>query len=355
MKRLVGIARPRYAWTSAFLLVALGTAPTVALADEGGVGFWVPGFFGSLAAAPQQPGMSFAVTYYHPDVSAGGNVSRARAITIGAFNPTVDLNLNANLRARPDLVFFIPSYTFEQKVLGGQFGLAMAAPVGRSEAAINGSLTAAVGPLSVTRPFDLSDSVVGFGDLAPMATLRWNEGVHNWMAYVTADVPVGIYDSRQLANLGLGHWAMDGGGAYTYFNPQSGYEFSAAAGFTYNFINPSTQYQNGVDFHLDWSASRFVTKQWQLGIVGYVYDQVTGDSGSGDRVGSFESRVFGVGPQVGYLFPITDKYQGYVNVKGYGEFGAQNRPDGWNVWLTFAISPAAPTPPSSPTPRMITK
>jgi hypothetical protein len=44
-----------------------------------------------------------------------------------------------------------------------------------------------------------------------------------------------------------------------------------------------------------------------------------------------------------------------LNLKGYGEFAAQNRPDGWNAWLTFAISPAAPgeTPPSAR--RMVTK
>jgi hypothetical protein len=42
--------------------------------------------------------------------------------------------------------------------------------------------------------------------------------------------------------------------------------------------------------------------------------------------------------------------QGYVNLKGYGEFGAENRPEGWNVWLTFAITPAAepPPPPRAP-------
>jgi hypothetical protein len=33
--------------------------------------------------------------------------------------------------------------------------------------------------------------------------------------------------------------------------------------------------------------------------------------------------------------------QGYLNPRGYGEFGAKNRAEGWNVWLTFAISPSA--------------
>jgi hypothetical protein len=35
--------------------------------------------------------------------------------------------------------------------------------------------------------------------------------------------------------------------------------------------------------------------------VGYVYQEIGCDSGSGDRVGCFESRVLGVGPQFGYI------------------------------------------------------
>jgi len=39
----------------------------------------------------------------------------------------------------------------------------------------------------------------------------------------------------------------------------------------------------------------------------------------------------------------------YLNLKGYGEFDAQNRPSGWNTWLTLAISPAEkPTPMTRP-------
>jgi hypothetical protein len=46
-----------------------------------------------------------------------------------------------------------------------------------------------------------------------------------------------------------------------------------------------------------------------------------------------------LGPQIGYIFPVAGM-QGYVNLKGYGEFDHDNRPDGWNVWLTFVLSPA---------------
>jgi hypothetical protein len=45
------------------------------------------------------------------------------------------------------------------------------------------------------------------------------------MTYVTGDIPVGAYDSTRLANIGIGHGAIDGGGGYTYFNPQTGHEF----------------------------------------------------------------------------------------------------------------------------------
>jgi hypothetical protein len=45
------------------------------------------------------------------------------------------------------------------------------------------------------------------------------------------------------------------------------------------------------------------------------------------------------------LFPLAG-LQGYLNLKGYYEFEAENRPEGWNVWLTLAVSPAAqPAPP----------
>jgi hypothetical protein len=165
------------------------------------------------------------------------------------------------------------------------------------------------------------------------------------MTYVTGDIPVGAYQSTRLANLGLGHGAIDAGGGYTYFNPATGPELSAVLGFTYNFVNPSTQYQSGVDMHLDWGASQFLTKQVQVGLVGYAYKELGCDSGSGDRVGCFRSQVFGVGPQFGYVFPLSEGLHGYVNLKGYAEFGGAARPTGWNSWLTFAISPAAAPPP----------
>ena len=314
--------------------------------------FWLPGLFGSLAAAPQQPGSSFTTMYYHTTVSAGPDVAFARQVTRGQITANFNANLSANLNADADLGIAIPSYVFATPVLGGQAAVALLVPFGRNTVSVDATLTGTLGPFPFSVSGGRSDTVSGFGDLIPQASLRWNAGVHNFMTYVTGDAPVGAYDSRRLANLGIGHAVIDAGGGYTYFNPQTGQEFSAVLGFTYNLENQSTQYQNGVDMHLDWATSKFITKQWQIGLVGYVFNQLSCDSGAGDRVGCFESRVMGVGPQIGYIFPLGG-LQGYVNLKGYKEFNAAHRPDDWNVWLTFQISPAAPS--ATPQQTMVRK
>ncbi|MGB6660444.1 MAG: phenol degradation protein meta, partial [Xanthobacteraceae bacterium] len=76
----------------------------------------------------------------------------------------------------------------------------MAGAYGRSIAGINGTLTTTAGPLSVTRQGAIEDGRDVFSDLYPEATLRWNNGVNNWMTYVMGDIPVGTYNSANLSN-----------------------------------------------------------------------------------------------------------------------------------------------------------
>jgi hypothetical protein len=340
----------------AILAAASALLSQASFADEGGVSFWLPGIFGSLAAVPQQPGWSLTTMYYHTSVSAGAEVTQAREITIGRIPVNLNANLSANLNATGDLALVIPSYVFATPVLGGQATVGLMGIYGRTStslaATLSGTLTTPFGTIPFARSDSISDSVTGFGDLVPQFSLRWNAGVHNYMTYIMGDVPVGAYDSTRLSNVGIGHGVVDAGVGYTYFNPKTGQEFSGVLGFTYNTANHSTQYQNGVDMHFDWGASRFLTKQFQIGLVGYVYDEIGCDSGAGDRVGCFQSRVIGVGPQVGFVIPMGTT-QGYLNFKGYKEFDNDHRPAGWNAWVTFVLSPASPAP-TSPR-RMATK
>src|SRR4051794_41804597 len=81
-----------------------------ALADENGISFWVPGFFGSLAATPQQAGWSLATIYYHTSVSAGAGFPRPREFTLRGGSGKLNLQpkLNFYLKAPRGPRFVVP-------------------------------------------------------------------------------------------------------------------------------------------------------------------------------------------------------------------------------------------------------
>lgn len=318
-----GHRRLRRWFAASAIVIAVTIVPgDSARADESGTSFWLPGQMGSFAAAPSEPGWSLPLVYYH----TSANSSAGNAFNIGS-------QVNSGLNTRVDLFIAAPTYVFSSPVAGGQAAVGVAALVGRANFGVNASFTA---PASGVPSGPESDTLVGAGDLYPTASLKWNRGVHNFMAYTTAGVPVGAYQASRLAKLGVGHWSLDAGGGYTYLDEAKGHEFSAVLGFTENFKNHDTDYKSGVDGHLDWAASRFVSEQLHIGLVGYFYRQLTGDSGSGAVLGDFKSRVAAVGPQAGYFFKVGDR-QWYANLKAYYEFDAKNRPEGWNVWLTLAL------------------
>lgn len=297
---------------------------TAALADQGGVPFWLSGQFASLAAVPATPGWSLPTTLYAYSGSAGASKTFTRGEALAA-----------GLGTRELLMMFQPTYAPDGKLFGGQPALALGFGYGLNRA--EADLTVLSGGAEIDR----SDSVWGWSDLTPYVEVAWNHGVHNWMAYITGNIPVGSYDSERLANIGIGHGAIDGGGGYTYLDAKTGRELSVVLGFTYNFENTSTDYKNGIDSHIDWGASQFFSGNWEVGIAGYAYSQLTGDSGSGARLGSFKSRIAGAGPQIGKFFNVGDQ-QWYASVRGYWEFWAANRVEGWALFATLNIPLSTP-------------
>src|SRR5262245_48787717 len=299
-------------------LLSLGNA----CADEGGVSFWLSGQYSSLAAVPPQPGWYLPVTlyYYNGDASSTKTFSRGDALNLG-------------LSGQASLVLISPTWAPNEKWFGGQPSFSLGVGIGRTSSSADLSLSTVQSGSQTT---NRSDSDTGGSDLYPQAQIAWSSGVNNWMVYVTGDLPVGSYSTTRMSNIGIGHTAIDVGGAYTYFNTKSGLEGSAVLGFTYNGENTRTNYQNGVDSHLDWAVSQFLSESWQVGIVGYVYYQLTGDSGSGDQVGSFKSHVAAIGPELGYSFTVGGQ-PWYANLRGYWEFWAQNRTEGHAIFVTLSI------------------
>lgn len=299
---------------------AVSGSGSPARADESGVSFWQLGSYASQAAVPAAPGLSIDATYY----SSAVNSDRTTSFTRGG-------RIQTGLSTHSNYLAVTPSYAFDTPVLGGQLEVGVTVLGGNYSSTTSG-LPSGRGLL----PGAASDSMTAFGDLFPLAALKWVQGDHNFMIYTAANVPAGDYDVHRQASVGLGYWTIDGGGGYTYFNQGNGHEFSAVLGFTYNFMNPYTAYQSGIDMHLELSASQYLTERLSVGLAGYYYNQITADSGSGATVGPFISRVAGVGPQLGYNFNLGDR-SASLSARGYYEFSAQNRAQGWNAWLTFVI------------------
>src|SRR5215468_491375 len=322
---------------SVWVLVLLAN-PQAAFADAGGVSFWLPGIFGSLAAAPGVPGWAYSTIYIHLQQNAGAD----RNFVLGSGRPVG--SVVAGLNAHADVLVQGVTYTSPLPVLGGQAAFSILGAPGNVGVGIDATLT---GPRGNTVSGVATDNRTTFADVFYQGSLKWNQGVNNEMVYITGNIPSGTYDPNRLANLSFGYVAYDAGAGYTYFDPKTGHEFSVVGGVTYNLMNPDLQYQNGIDFHLDWGASQFVSKNIQIGLVGYFFQQLTGDSGPGAKLGPFKTTTVGIGPQIGFIIPISEGYQGYLNRKGYRDLAVENRPEGWTAWVTFAISPAPPESGSS--------
>ena len=166
--------------------VLLALPAQMARADEGGVSFWIPGFFGSLAAAPSQaPGFSMTTIYYHDSVSAGGNVALAREFEIRNIPANLTATASANVNANVDLGLLVGTYTFATPVLGAQVSVALLAAYGSNSTSLAGTLAGTLsGPLGGTVPFgprfdSINSDIIGFGDLIPFYQMKWNAGVNN--------------------------------------------------------------------------------------------------------------------------------------------------------------------------------
>lgn len=298
--------------------------PAAALADGGGASVWLPGQFASFAAVPGDPGFSLETMVYARTASALAGTSFSRGG-----------GLLAGLSVNEQYVYLTPSYTFATPMLEGQLTLGVTFSAGQSAASVWGVVS---GPGGRSLSAASSDSASGISDLYPMASLKWQQGDHNAMAYVMGSVPTGPYDPNRLAGVGLGHWAIDWGLGYTYLAP-SGFELSVTAGLTYNFVNPQTGYQSGLDGHVDLGMSYSFSETLYAGAVAYIYNQLSPDTDRFARLGDFRSSVAGAGPQIGWSF-IGRDLAFDVNIRGYKEFAARNRPEGWNAYLTLSVGVA---------------
>ena len=269
----MGLARTISIWLAMTVLL-IARAETV-FAAEGASSNYFPGAFGSLlpGVAPE-PG----------PVLQSVNLFFSGETDFAVRQGRVDVGISAD--AFYSLLQGL--YVWDAPAIGGRFAVGGYVPYGYSEA--SGTLGTILGPI----PF--SADVDGLGDVGIIpASFFWNSGNFHFNLYELIIAPTGVYDLSDSVYVGRNYWSFDTVLATTWFNPESGTELSAVGGIMINTENKATNYRTGTEFHLDLIANQFLSEEFAVGLRGYVYQQLTGDSGSGALLGDFKGASAGAG------------------------------------------------------------
>ena len=301
--------------------------PPTAQAAESGVGIYVLGYSSSMAGFLPPPGF-----YLRNDF----NVVNGTATILPISGLT-----EANLRARTTLNIINGTVVTPWKILGANYGAGIA-----WGAVVNFFLKSQLdiaGRFEATRQGDRTD----FGDiiLVPII-LGWHKGPWHIAANFTVYAPGGTYNPNRVLNTSLNRWAFEPNLGITWLHPKIGTEVSAYLGYTFNLQNPATKYTTGQEFHLDWFVGQHLPKGFALGLVGFFYQQATGDSGSGATLGDFKGQAVALGPCVTFNSKIG-RYPIGVNLRYYRNVTVTNRMDGDSIWatLTFGMPGGKGQPP----------
>ena len=122
----------------------------------------------------------------------------------------------------------------------------------------------------------------------------------------------------------------------TYFDSGTGIDITNAVGVTLNAENSATRYKTGDELHWDWAVSKKFSNCLSVGVIGYVYHQLTADSGPGASLGSFKGHVTAVGGSLGYDFKIG-QLPVSTRARYYHEFDVQNRFEGDALFLSASM------------------
>ena len=289
-----------------------------ARAAEGGYSNYIPGFYGDLALAVEPPdGLSLRNDVYFYSAEADESV-RSGLIEAGI---NIDLTFD----------YLTLLYKPGNEVFGARFAFGATFVYGNVD--IEGDIS--VGSFSGS----FGDDKTAFGDLTLIpGVFYWNNGdkLHFSQSFYLV-VPVGDYDEDDLANTGLNYYTFETDFAMTYLNPETGQDYSIVIGYGYNSENDDTNYQSGDEFHIDYVINQFLSDSWAIGLHGFYYEQLSGDSGDGALLGDFKAEAAGIGPAVMWIPP---QYEGKVALvaKWINEYDAENRLEGDHVFVSFMAS-----------------
>lgn len=284
-------------------------------------GYYLLGSKGPAAAIMPPPGVFFSndVYVYSGDLGGGKALPTGGKLAVGVEG--------AAAITVPTVLWVLP-----EDVMGGRVGLSATLPVGWKDTEADVTLS---GPLGGSASGSVGDTVFTVGDPVLGGMLGWEQGNFHWQTGVLVNVPVGDYQEGEISNMAFHHWGADVSAAVTWLDPTVGLDLSAVMGVTFNAENPATDYRTGNEFHLEWAAVQHFNPQFDAGLVGYFYDQLTGDSGAGAS-SAFKGRTTAIGATIGYNFKVGETPVS-TRVKVFHEFATENRAQGNAVFATLSI------------------
>ena len=327
----------------ALCLTYVASSKNEAKAAEDAKGIYLLGFTTSMSGFVPPPGMyGSSIKYFY-----SGDATGAAADSIG-LDRLGNITLEADLEADVDV--FIDVLTglvvTPHQILGGHLGFGILVPIGWQQADIDVDVRAALTlpdgrTFTAGRSFNVDDDTFAIGDPLLTAFLGWHRGNWHWKLAGLLNIPVGSYDEDGIVNMGFNRWAFDTTASVTWLDQATGREASVAAGFTFNGENDDTNYDTGTEFHVEWALVQNFSKAFGIGVVGYHYQQVSGDSGAGATLGSFKGRVTAIGPNINLNFQLG-QLPVSTSVRWLHEFNVKNRLEGNTVLGTVTIPLGAP-------------
>jgi hypothetical protein len=305
------------------LLAGSALAAQPAQATENAFSIYLLGSGGPGAAImPPIKGIFLQNILYNYD----GDASAQKTFQYGG---NVVAGVNGKATADFPILVWVPSTHF----LGGTLGVGPILVFGSSAVDVGAVLSGPRGrQFAITR----QDSTFVFGDPILNGALGWQMGDLHLQFVSFVNVPIGNYREGAMANLAFHRPAGDTSFAATWHDDKAGWDVSGKAGFTFNGTNQATQYTTGTEFHVETAIQKMLSKSVSVGVQTYFFDQVTGDSGSGDHVGPFKGRVLGVGGEGAYNF-MVGKAPVTVRVQGFQEFDATNRLEGRAIFVNLSM------------------
>jgi hypothetical protein len=307
------------------VLIILAWAPVSPVRGaEFGAGLYMLGYQSSMAGYLPDPGFYLRNDFY---VYQGN----ARIVP---FARRIEVDLRSRLIT--DLVAL--SYVTPLEILGAQYAVGLIWSSATSSF-LKGTLAAHTRFTALNRLLTRSEegSYTGVSDLVVTpVNLGWHLGQFHIMAFGNVYAPVGSYNPNRRLNTGLNRWAMEPNAAVTWLHPKYGQEVSLSLGYTMNLQNPATRYTTGQEFHLEYFLGQHLPKGFVVGLAGYIYNQMTADTGSGATLGAFHGQTIALGPCLSF----SSKIAGHtfdLNARYYNELKVKNRFDGQSFFLTLSL------------------